>query len=336
MSSWEMMPNYLKEIADKGNLNSARETIAASKEKLLQLGCTEHEIILIKSMAEKLFAEQQKLSTAQDMLRHQSAKWSRISFGCAALDRCTGGGIVTRGITEFCGGAGVGKTQLLLQLSIMVQIPPAMGGLGKGVAFICTEDLFPSKRMFELAKSFQQRYPNLSINYLGNIHVECVFESEDLLKCVSERLNTLLATRDIGLIVIDSVAAIYRLQDDYVTRANEMRKLANALLGYADKYHCAIICVNQVSSVNSKTPTKRCPKDTVMLGQKGSKDNIPCLGLAWAHLGRTRINISKLPKQINIHGKLITIRRLEILYSPDTPNEFAEFVITKHGVVDVL
>lgn len=51
----------------------------------------------------------------------------------------------------------------------------------------------------------------------------------------------------IGLIIIDSVAAVFRTYTNYIERAKDMRKLANYLLHLADKYNCAVICVNQVS-----------------------------------------------------------------------------------------
>ena len=104
-------------------------------------------------------------------------QWSRLSFGCKALDKCTGGGIVTRGITEICGISGAGKTQLLLQLSLTVQLPRELQGLDGGVAFICTENSFPSKRLFEMSKTFAAKYPSLDINYLANVHVEHVLHS---------------------------------------------------------------------------------------------------------------------------------------------------------------
>ncbi|CAD6995378.1 DNA repair protein XRCC3 [Ceratitis capitata] len=283
-----------------------------TKSKLLQ-DCPEADIRVLKDAAAKVVA--QPVSALLQL--SLSANWSHITTGCVALDRCLRGGIVTRGITEICGASGVGKTQLLLQLSLTVQLPRELGGLGKAVAFICTEDTFPSKRLFQLAKVFEKRFPDQKINYMGNIYIEHVLEADDLLKCVGVRLAKLMESLRIGLIVIDSVAAIFRTYNNYIKRARDMRKLANYLLYYTNKYQCAVICVNQVATVSDEA------KET------------PCLGLAWAHLGRTRLKLSKVPKEVKINEDLFTVRRFEIVYSPETPNEVAEFMITGGGVVDV-
>lgn len=101
-----------------------------------------------------------------------SRRWSRLTFGVSALDNCLRGGISTRGITELCGAAGAGKTQLLLQLCLTVQLPRSLGGFDSEVAFICTEDVFPARRLFEIIRAFETKYPDLEIGYMSRIHVE--------------------------------------------------------------------------------------------------------------------------------------------------------------------
>ncbi|TMW46280.1 hypothetical protein DOY81_008637 [Sarcophaga bullata] len=178
-----------------------------------------------------------------------------------------------------------------------------------------------------MSKTFAAKYPSLDINYLANVHVEHVLHSEQLLKCVSERLPPLMATVRIGLIIIDSVAAVFRTYTNYIERAKDMRKLANHLLHLADKYNCAVICVNQTSSsyihhININDVLPQLTRSSMF-------------GSLWAHLGRTRMRVTKVPKQVKHHDKLLTVRKLEILYSPDTPIEYAEFLITEEGVIDV-
>lgn len=51
----------------------------------------------------------------------------------------------------------------------------------------------------------------------------------------------------IGLIVIDSIAGVFRLDTAAITRAEKMRKVALTLQTLADQYECAVVCTNQVS-----------------------------------------------------------------------------------------
>lgn len=65
---------------------------------------------------------------------------------------------------------------------------------------------------------------------------------------MQQQLNQLLSTHSIGLIIIDSVGAVFRTETNFVSRALHMRDLANTLLDLSDKYNCAVLCVNQVKS----------------------------------------------------------------------------------------
>ncbi|XP_034663316.1 DNA repair protein XRCC3 [Drosophila subobscura] len=323
----EQLPKRIRDIAESLNVLTPEEVLTTPRVKFLDTRvtsvytlvrkCTPDDVRVLKDAAAKWLAETPL--TADSLFKPlANVRWSRVSFGCPALDRCTGGGVVTRGITEICGAAGVGKTQLLLQLALCVQLPLQLGGLGKGVAYICTEDVFPARRLREMSNAMEARYPQESLNLMGNVFVEHQREIDTLMNCVVNHLPRLLRQHSIGLIVIDSVGAIFRLFTDYLERAKLMRRLANALISYADKYNCAVVCVNQVSS--------KC---------NGSSDDAPSLGLQWSHLGRTRMSITRVPKQHMVQDQLLTVRKLEILYSPETPNDFAEFLITSQGVVEL-
>lgn len=56
----------------------------------------------------------------------------RLSLGCSTLDHYFGGGLSNQGIIEVFGESGTGKTQLALQLCLMVQLPVHLGGLDAG------------------------------------------------------------------------------------------------------------------------------------------------------------------------------------------------------------
>lgn len=106
-----------------------------------------------------------------NVLSTSPLKWKHISFGCTALDRLTNG-LPTRGITEISGEAGVGKSQICMQLSLAVQLPESMGGLGKATVYICTEDIFPSKRLAQMIESFTELYKQRNTEFSNNIFIE--------------------------------------------------------------------------------------------------------------------------------------------------------------------
>lgn len=96
--------------------------------------------------------------------------WRRITYGCAALDRVSSGGLSIRGLTEIAGEAGCGKSQICLQLSLCVQLPTSRGGIEKSAVYICTENAFPSRRLSQLANLYQSRYG--ITNWMDNIFIE--------------------------------------------------------------------------------------------------------------------------------------------------------------------
>lgn len=210
--------------------------------QLQTIGLSEVEIRMVRATASRKHARFETASSCDANMAHGGLK-----FGCRSLDFIMKNGL-SSGITEFFGKSGAGKSQICLQLSLMVQLPAARGGLEKGAVFISTENAFPSKRLFEMAQAFTNRYGDK--NYLDNIFIELVHDSEDLLRCVISRLPNLMHRKLIGLIIIDSVAAIFRLESNTIDRANHMRKLAKELLIISRKYDCVVVCVNQVIEVN--------------------------------------------------------------------------------------
>ncbi|KAM6461314.1 DNA repair protein XRCC3 isoform 3-T4 [Liasis olivaceus] len=81
---------------------------------------------------------------------HNTSRGQKLSLGCPVLDGLLRGGIPLMGITEIAGESSAGKTQLGLQLCLSVQYPYKYGGLESGAVYICTEDVFPNKRLQQL------------------------------------------------------------------------------------------------------------------------------------------------------------------------------------------
>jgi predicted ATP-dependent serine protease len=75
----------------------------------------------------------------------------------------------------------------------------------------------------------------------------CVFQ-DGLKVCLKQRAPKLMSHRPLRLIIIDSIAGVFRtyLENGAINRARELREVAKQLTKLSVKHHAAIICVNQV------------------------------------------------------------------------------------------
>lgn len=110
-------------------------------------------------LAIKLFGTSRILFLSIRFLASEIKEWQRISTGCDSIDNITRGGIPINGITEIYGTSGVGKTQMCLQLSLIVQLPKYLGGCEKGLTllFFLTE-IYHFSKIFRMRLYINRRY----------------------------------------------------------------------------------------------------------------------------------------------------------------------------------
>ncbi|XP_043258404.1 DNA repair protein XRCC3-like [Colletes gigas] len=171
-----------------------------------------------------------------------------LTTGCLKFDALLQGGITTRGITQIYGAASTGKTQLALQLCLTVQLPVAEGGFAAGAVYICTECVFPSRRLQQLIKKLE---PAKKHGINGDlIFVEHVSSINELEICLLHRIPILMSVYKIGLIVVDSIAAPYRVEDwndESNNRAKSLRTIGRQLHKLCGNEVC-VVCINQVTA----------------------------------------------------------------------------------------
>ncbi|KAL3873909.1 hypothetical protein ACJMK2_036987 [Sinanodonta woodiana] len=252
----------------------------------------------------------------------------KLSTGCAKLDEALRGGILSRGITEISGESASGKTQFCLQLALTVQLPQANGGLQGGVAYICTEDAFPSKRLHQMTQGFMKVHrQTLGSDYRpgDKIFIEHVADYDMLMTCVNQRLPLLLASTCVRLIIVDSVTAVFRGEyagHELYKRSKHLSSLVTQLLALGSQHNIPVVCINQVSSSMNET----------------GRQLIPALGLAWSNMIMTRIMLSRTNQTITLNDSGVdgrteaTIRQLEVIFAPHLTNVTVLYVIDRDGI----
>lgn len=158
----------------------------------------------------------------------------RISTGTDVLDKFLQGGYETDIITTIYGPAGSGKTNLALLASIGV------AKQGKKVIYVDTEGGFSVERLRQLTRKYEDTLKK--IVYLQ----PTTFDEQ---KKVFRKLKTLINTK-IGLIVVDTIAMLYRLElgktDKVYDTNRELGKQLAYLTQIVRKKKIPVLITNQV------------------------------------------------------------------------------------------
>eukprot|EP01029_Cantina_marsupialis_P028329 TRINITY_DN776004_c0_g1_i1.p1 TRINITY_DN776004_c0_g1~~TRINITY_DN776004_c0_g1_i1.p1 ORF type:complete len:334 (+),score=79.57 TRINITY_DN776004_c0_g1_i1:114-1115(+) len=192
---------------------------------------------------------------------------------CRTLDSMMGGGIPTRQVTELAGAPGTGKTQICMQLS--VSFLAHFGGEGSCV-YIDSEGSFMAERVAEIARSYVNEFSSSSSDkieenveyHLRHIHVFRVHSKDDF-GSVMNILEDFVKKNNVKVIIIDSIAAIFRSSGD-----SKLHDYKEMLSGIGSRYDVATVITNQ------------------LVTSKNRGDYIPALGEKWSHGLNHRVLLS--------------------------------------------
>jgi len=231
----------------------------------------------------------------------------RITTGSKELDELIGGGVETNGITEAYGRFASGKTQLGFQLAVNVQLPKGEGGLGGNVLFIDTESTFRPERIVDIAKARGMDPEKV----LSNIFVVKASTTPEQTLAI-ERADKLIQEKNIKLIIVDSLTALFR--SEFVGRGalgERQQKLnmhLHKLQTLADKYNLAVYVTNQVMD-----------NPAIMFGDPTT----PIGGNVLAHAATTMIYLRKSKEDKRI---------VRLVDSPSVPEGECVIKITPKGI----
>ena len=170
-----------------------------------------------------------------------------ITTGSSELNRILGGGFQTGKLTEVYGPFKSGKTNLAHTIAVTIQLPRKKGGLGSAVAYIDTENTFAKEKIKRIAKRFGLDPKKV----LSQIFHARIYSSDHQMQMI-QKAETLCKTRNVRLIVVDSLMALLRVE--YVgigmlaRRQGVLNNMIHGLSRVAETYNCAILLTNQVST----------------------------------------------------------------------------------------
>jgi len=298
---------------------------------------------LTKVAAEALVAN--RSASAYDIFKNnvigKDLQSYKLSTGCKEIDTILNGGLVYPGVNEICGESASGKTQLCMQLCLMCKYPN--GQPNRGSLYICTEDVFPTKRLQQMSQRFYERNKaKLCFQSLhevtDDIFIEHVVDIDDLWTLINARIESLLENSSIKLIIIDSVAALFRAEFEYqdmAERAKLLAKLGQRLHALSFKYKLCIVTVNQVSDVFDGTSS--------IVNMDGTRNVAPTLGFTWSYVVNTRLMLARTKWTVENSNKIkmasnkvaniqSNIRKLKILFSPHLKEDQCYFIVDEDGV----
>ncbi|CAF1670880.1 unnamed protein product [Adineta ricciae] len=216
--------------------------------------------LAFQCVANAFYPFSRRQTTAWQMTENERDTIRVFSTGCPILDRTLRGGIRLGQITELYGESGCGKTQFCIQLSLEVQRTFRSRGEEAKVVYINTESQIEKidKRLKHISyyrakadKPFNIADARcLQQKFFDNIYLDIIRHYRHLEMTLVDRLPLLLSRENnIRLIIIDSLAALFRSEDimfEHHTKANTLQYFGFAMHTLCQRYNLAIVCVNQV------------------------------------------------------------------------------------------
>ncbi|MFX1479640.1 MAG: DNA repair and recombination protein RadA [Promethearchaeota archaeon] len=235
---------------------------------------------------------------------------ARITTGSQELDDLLGGGIETGSVIEFFGEFRTGKTQIMHQLCVNVQLPKEKGGLEGRALYIDTEGTFRPERIIQMAEGLDMDYQSV----LKNIIFGRAYNSDHQILLIKEATN-IIKEKNVKLIVIDSLIGHFR--SEYIgrgtlaTRQQTINAHLHDLLRLCDIYvDLAIVVTNQVQS-----------KPDVFYGNPLQAAG----GNVVAHGSTIRLYLRKGKGEQRV---------AKVVDAPHLPESEAVFSITENGISD--
>jgi len=358
-SSEPAIPNYYD--ATPTSVPSATGTPPASSTEATAASATQYDDFVPASYANifPLPTHVPLPSTAWSLLHSSST--TVLSLGCPQLDELLDGGL-RPGVTELVGEAGAAKSQICFQLLLQVQLappPPAPTprfplshyGLGGCGFFITTEGRPPMTRLQQMQEAMHRRSQHTAEHdFLANVFMQEAHTVDQLLSIVEQLCadRTKVREQQLRLLIIDSVAGLFRVDDEVgsgnsAARADAQFRLSSALRRLSGVHSMVVVACNQVTD-------RFLPAEPILRSSETYRDRytihtsgrqvMPALGLSWANCVDVRLAVSRRGGArggaggsggMVLDGSEV-LREMEVMFAPHLPRRSMKFVVDADGV----
>ncbi|KAF8136246.1 Rad51-domain-containing protein [Boletus edulis] len=282
-----------------------------------------------------------------------------FTTGDSELDTILGGGITDRHGTS---SSAAGKTQLALQLALLVQLPRDLGGISGSACYITIASHLQTSRLQQILDA----HPLLSPPMLHTptipklIHVLSTFLPQYM-----ENASKNPSSKPLKLLVIDALAELFHSAGKTTTRtlierSRQLSKISFHLRLLASKYRIAVLVLNEVIDVvNRDEPFSRDPisyrEQSRLFGRAdsvaGEDRKEAALGLVWANQVNARISLTRTGRRrprkkrsavggvpasqraiAPVDDQPVLIRRLSVIFSSVATPASCDYIVTAEGI----
>ncbi|MEE6493804.1 hypothetical protein FKM82_016945 [Ascaphus truei] len=205
----------------------------------------------------------------------------------------------------------------------------------RGAVYICTEDAFPSKRLQQLINLQHKLRSDVpfdvikKIRFGDNIFIEHAADIDMLNECITKKVPILLLRGSVRLIVIDSIAALFRCEfaaSDSVLRAKHLQTFGAKLHSLSSRFLTPVLCINQVTDAVRKVD---CIQSN--FGQV-DKTVSPALGISWSNQLLVRVMVARTQATAPQACAGSVLRTMEVISAPHIPRSVCYYTVHLEGV----